>query len=100
MNNFGEKLKTLREANSLLQKEVATKLNIDCPMLSKIESGERKAKKNHVELLAELYQTDQKYLVDYWLADQLIKIVESENVGLNALSIAERILKTRILNTL
>ena len=48
-NQFGDKIKQLREANSLLQRQVASELQIDTPMLSKIERGERKAKKEQVQ---------------------------------------------------
>ncbi|MBS1539517.1 MAG: helix-turn-helix transcriptional regulator [Bacteroidetes bacterium] len=47
-NQFGERLKQLREQNNLLQRQVASLLEIDTPMLSKIERGERKAKKEQV----------------------------------------------------
>ncbi len=51
MTLLGEKIKELREQNRLLQREVAAKLEIDTPMLSKIERGDRSAKREHVVLL-------------------------------------------------
>ena len=54
-NQFGDKIKQLREANHLLQRQVASELEIDTPMLSKIERGDRKAKKEQVLLFAKLY---------------------------------------------
>jgi transcriptional regulator with XRE-family HTH domain len=41
MNQFGEYIKQLRESNSLLQRQVANLLEMDTPMFSKIERGER-----------------------------------------------------------
>jgi transcriptional regulator with XRE-family HTH domain len=49
---FGNKIKQLRESKNLLQREVAGFLDMDTPMLSKIERGERKAKKEQVLLFA------------------------------------------------
>lgn len=49
-NRFGIKIKQLREANHLFQREIASALNTDTPMLSKIERGERKARKEQVAL--------------------------------------------------
>lgn len=77
-NQFGSKIKELREANGLLQRQVASQLEIDTPMLSKIERGERKAKKEQVEQLAKLYKADNKELLTLWLADQLYDVIEGE----------------------
>lgn len=44
--NFGEHIKQLREQNQLLQRQVASVLEIDTAMLSKIERGERRAKRS------------------------------------------------------
>ena len=43
--HFGERIKELRESQGLLQRQLAAKLEIDTPMFSKIERGERKAKR-------------------------------------------------------
>ena len=37
MNQFGEQIKQFREEKSLLQRQVANQLEMDTPMLSKIE---------------------------------------------------------------
>ncbi len=41
--HFGEKIKELRENKGLLPRQLAASLEIDTPMFSKIERGERKA---------------------------------------------------------
>lgn len=51
---FGEKLRELRESQGLLQRQLAASLEIDTPMFSKIERGERRAKREQVERLASL----------------------------------------------
>jgi len=43
--NFGERIKELRESKDLLQRQLAATLEIDTPMFSKIERGERRAKR-------------------------------------------------------
>ncbi len=77
-NQFGNKIKELREANGLLQRQVASQLEIDTPMLSKIERGERKAKKEQVEQFAKLYKSDNRELLTLWLADQVYDVIEGE----------------------
>ena len=92
-NRFGIKIKQLREANSLLQRQVAGKVSIDTPMLSKIERGERRAKKEQISLFAELFGVCDSELMTLWLADQLIRLVESETYALQAIQIAEQEVK-------
>lgn len=82
---FGEKIKQLREANNLLQRQVASELQIDTPMLSKIEHGERKAKKEQVLLFAEIYHISKEELLTLWLADQLFNVIKGEAMGKEAI---------------
>jgi transcriptional regulator with XRE-family HTH domain len=51
---FGVKIRELRESQGLLQRQLAASLEIDTPMFSKIERGERKAKREQIEQLASL----------------------------------------------
>lgn len=43
---FGKKIKELREEHGLLQRQLSVALEIDTPMYSKIERGERKVAKS------------------------------------------------------
>jgi transcriptional regulator with XRE-family HTH domain len=88
-NQFGERIRQLREENRLLLRQVAGHLNMDTPMLSKIERGERKAKKEQVPLFAKLLKTGADELLTLWLADQLVEVVEGESLGLKAIQMAE-----------
>jgi transcriptional regulator with XRE-family HTH domain len=91
--NFGEQIKQLREQNQLLQRQLANALDMDTAMLSKIERGERKAKREHIPLLASLLQTNEKELLTIWLADQIVQLVENEEQALQAIKIAENEIK-------
>jgi len=84
-NQFGERLKQLREQNNLLQRQVASLLEIDTPMLSKIERGERKAKKEQVIQLAQIMKVSNDELLTLWLADQLQDVIEGEALADEAL---------------
>jgi len=88
-NQFGDKIRQLREANNLLQRQVASKLEIDTPMLSKIERGDRKAKKEQVLIFAKLFNTEKRLLLTLWLADQVYDLVKNEENAADALKIAE-----------
>jgi transcriptional regulator with XRE-family HTH domain len=85
---FGERIKELRERQGLLQRQLAASLEIDTPMYSKIERGERKAKREQVELLASLLHTNISDLLRIWLADQIIDLVKGEPQANEALKTA------------
>ena len=90
---FGERIRELREGQGLLQRQLAASLEIDTPMFSKIERGERKAKREHVALLASLLHADLADLLRIWLADQVIELVKKEPQASEALRTALKALK-------
>ena len=75
---FAERIKQLREDNGLLQRKVAAALDVDAGLYSKIERGERPAKREQVIALASIFNTDEKELLTLWLADQIKEITEQE----------------------
>lgn len=48
---LGNKIKSLRDEQGILQRQVAAYLEIDTPMFSKIERGDRRAKRLSTLLL-------------------------------------------------
>lgn len=91
--NFGERIKELRESKDLLQRQLAATLEIDTPMFSKIERGERRAKREQVIILAELLNADVQELLTLWLAEQVYDLVKDEEVASDALQVTEDKLK-------
>ena len=83
---LGKRIKELREEKKLLQRQLAASLEIDTPMYSKIERGERKAKREQVLKLAKLLDTDKDELLTLWLAGQVYEIVKDENNAIDALN--------------
>jgi transcriptional regulator with XRE-family HTH domain len=90
---FGERIKELRESQGLLQRQLAASLEIDTPMFSKIERGERKAKREQVEQLADLLNADRPQLLSLWLADQVIDLIKEEPQANEALEIVLKEIK-------
>jgi len=88
--NFGEHIKQLREQNQLLQRQLANALEVDSAMLSKIERGERRAKREHIPILASLLKTNEKELFTIWLADQVYDIIKEEENPTEILKVAEQ----------
>ena len=90
---FGERIKLLRENKNLLQRQLAASLEIDTPMFSKIERGERRAKREQVVKLADLLEADVNELLTAWLADKVYELVKDEDIAEGALKVAESTLK-------
>lgn len=75
---FADKIKQLREDSGQLQRKVAAALDVDAGLYSKIERGERPAKREQVIALASIFNTNEKELLTLWLADQIKEITEPE----------------------
>ena len=75
---FAEKIRQLRENKHLLQRQVSAALDMDNALYSKIERGDRIAKREHVIKLAELLDGNEEELLKYWLADKVYDLVQSE----------------------
>lgn len=87
---LGNKIKELRDKHDVLQRQLAAYLEIDTPMFSKIERGNRRAKRSQVILLAKYFHIDEKEMLSLWLADKVLDALEGEDeLCLNALDIAK-----------
>ncbi len=87
---LGNKIKSLRDEQGILQRQVAAYLEIDTPMFSKIERGDRRAKRSQVPQLAEYFHVDEKELLTLWLADKILDALEGEEkYSFNAIEIAK-----------
>lgn len=75
---FGSRIKELREEQGVLQRQLAALLEIDTPMFSKIERGDRRAKREQVIKLAEYLHQDEKEMLTLWLADKVLDAVDGE----------------------
>lgn len=95
-NQFGNKIRTLREEQNLLLRQVASILEMDTAQLSKIERGERQAKKETVLKIAVILKVSEKELLTLWLADQIYDVVKDEETALQAMMVAENSVKYEI----
>ena len=75
---LGNEIKSLRDEQGILQRQVAAYLEIDTPMFSKIECEDRRAKRSQVPQLAEYFHMDEKELLTLWLADRILDAIEGE----------------------
>lgn len=75
---FAEKIKELREDRQMVQRLFAAALEIDTPMYSKIERGDRRVKREQITIIARLLQIDETELVMLWLADKFNAAIAAE----------------------
>ena len=75
---LGQKIKELRLENGVLQRQLASLLESDTPMFSKIERGDRRAKRTQVIQIANYFNIDEKKLLTLWVADKVLDAVEDE----------------------
>lgn len=93
---FGEKIRELRTKQNMLLRQLASKLDVETSIISKIERGDRQLKKEQNPLLAEILQADKEELLMLWLADQLYNLIEGVPMGDEALkSVSNKIKKAK-----
>lgn len=75
---FPERIKELRIQNQIPQRQLAAALNIDTATYCKIAKGERRAKSEQVEIIAQILNAYKNELVTLWLADKVYNVVGDE----------------------
>ena len=87
---LGNKIKELRDKHEVLQRQLAAYLEIDTPMFSKIERGDRRAKRSQVILLAKYFHIDEKEMLPLWLADKVLDALDGEEkLSIDAIEVAK-----------
>ena len=87
---FIERIKQLREERQLPLRKLTAALDIDSATYWKIEKGNRRAKREHIPIIAELLQTDEKELLRLRLADQVNSVVKDEEHAHKILNIVTK----------
>lgn len=90
MSRFYEHIRSLREKRKIRQREVAACLKADSAYVSKLEKGERKARREQVILLAEFFKVDKEELLSLWLGEKVYDVLKNEDVAKKALKVAEK----------
>jgi transcriptional regulator with XRE-family HTH domain len=93
---FNERIKQLREDRQIPQRKLAAAMDIDTASYCKIEKGERRARKEHIAIIAELLKADSEELLKFWLADQVTAVVADEKeLSNDVLKIAKQNIKLK-----
>jgi HTH-type transcriptional regulator, competence development regulator len=92
-NQFGERIRELRIKQNMLLRQLASALDIDTSIISKIERGDRQLKKEQLPQITEILKADIEELQTLWLADQLYTMVQGEPMADEALKSVSKKLK-------
>lgn len=93
-NQFGIKIRNLRLQQNKLLRHVASEMDVDTSIMSKIERGDRILKKEQIPIIASILKADIEELQTLWLADQIYDVIKDEKQATEALkSVAKKINK-------
>ena len=93
MQSIGKLIRQLRIEKGYPLRKVAAVLDIDQSILSKMEHGHRKIKKEQVIKLAKFFKYDEKEMLKIYLSDKILYEIGKDENALEALKIAERVLE-------
>lgn len=95
---LSELLKSKRETKNLLLRQVASMIDADTALISKIEKGDRKPTREQIEKLALALDIDYNKLLTLWLSEKVYEDVQGEQVALDAIKLALKRIKTEVKN--
>ncbi|MBR1517328.1 MAG: helix-turn-helix transcriptional regulator [Bacteroidales bacterium] len=87
---LGDRLKQLRLAKQLTQRQVAAQLNVAPSIYNRFERNERKVKKEMLPKLSEILGISIEELNTIWVADQIYKLLEYEQNPNDVISIISK----------
>jgi transcriptional regulator with XRE-family HTH domain len=90
METFGELIRYRREEKGLLLRQVASALEIDQALLSKIERGRRNATKQLVIKLSDVLEIDKNELLIQFFSDKIAHELVDIDIGKDTLKVAEQ----------
>ena len=91
MSTTGQRLRELRGKAGLSLRKAAVHVDIDVAILSKMERGKRKLSKEMIIKLTDLYNVKPDDLIVNFLSEKVIYELKDEELGLEALKVAESI---------
>lgn len=89
MNKFGDIIRKNREKKGLLLRQLAAVIDMDTAILSKVERGERKARREQVKKIAKALDLDTKKLMIEYLSEIIAYEIIDEESASDVLKVAE-----------
>jgi transcriptional regulator with XRE-family HTH domain len=89
VQTIGEIIRQIREERELPLRKVAAMLDIDTSFYSKIERSERKATKDQIHKLEQIFELNEDFLMIPYLSEKIYYELSEENCANQVLKIAE-----------
>lgn len=93
MKTVGQIIRAKRESLGLLLRQVASYLDIDQAILSKIERSERKPTRDNIIKLAEILKLDKEDLLVQFMSEKIAYEIANEDCANKVLKAAEQKIK-------
>lgn len=93
MKKLGQELRRIRESKNIFLRQIASILEMDTAMMSKIERGERNLQREQVIKIADFYEISEEKLLTLWVHDKVLNVVENEPFALKGMQKALKTLK-------
>ncbi|WP_099365744.1 helix-turn-helix domain-containing protein [Sphingobacterium sp. 1.A.4] len=90
---LGQKIRELRESKGMLQRQLASILEVGDGFLSKVESDQKALKREHLKTISETFNYSYAELDALWIGSKIYDIVKNEDEAINALKVAEEQVK-------
>lgn len=75
---LGQKLRELREAKGLVQRQIAAELEVDTAYISKVENEGKPMSKDHLKKLSKFYKIPINELELIWKADKILNLIQND----------------------
>ena len=89
MDKFGDIIRKKREEKGMLLRQLSAMIDVDAAILSKVERGERKARREQVEKIAKALELNEKELMIEYLSENIAYEIIDEDFALDVLKVAE-----------
>ncbi len=89
MNKFGDIIRKKREEKGMLLRQLAALIDVDTAILSKVERGARKARREQVEKIAKALDLNEKELMVEYLSENIAYEILDEVSAMDVLKAAE-----------
>lgn len=93
MNSIGNIIRSKREEKGMLLRQLAAMIDVDTAIISKIERGERKARREQLIKIAKALGLNEKELLIEYLSENIAYEILQEDSVTDVLKVAERKVK-------